>query len=148
MVRRASKDDLTILNEMINKLYKYETSFNSNSNFDFKFDNYFNEYKIDSDTDIILVYECDGLITGYIHASKKFDKQAFDVEYIVRTIFVDEQYRNNGIGSKLMNNVISILKNRGIKYLDVECYSDNIKSLKFYEKYGFKSLIEIKRKEL
>ena len=133
MIRRANKDDLIMLNEMINKLYKYETSFNSNSNFDFKFDNYFNEYKIDSDTDIILVYECDGLITGYIHASKKFDKQAFDVEYIVRTIFVDEQYRNNGIGSELMNNVISILKNQGIKYLDVECYSDNINSLKFLD---------------
>lgn len=46
-------------------------------------------------------------------------------------------YQRMGIGTKLMDAIISHLKVKGVPGLMLSVASDNIKGIKFYEKYGF-----------
>jgi len=49
--------------------------------------------------------------------------------------YIDEYYRNKGIGSKLLDNIISSNKYKGVKWLLASSKAKN-----FYIKYGFKKL--------
>lgn len=51
---------------------------------------------------------------------------------ILNEIFIEEEYRNKGIGTKILRNILS---NNSIVYLWV--YKNNIKAIKLYEKFGF-----------
>jgi Acetyltransferases len=46
-------------------------------------------------------------------------------------------YRNQGLGSKLLQQMIMMLGERGIQHYVLEVLEDNIPAQKLYEKYGF-----------
>ncbi|HUW07910.1 MAG TPA: GNAT family N-acetyltransferase [Williamwhitmania sp.] len=46
-------------------------------------------------------------------------------------------YRNQGLGSKLLQQMIMMLRERGIQHYVLEVLEDNIPAQKLYEKYGF-----------
>lgn len=52
-------------------------------------------------------------------------------------IFIEEDYRNNGIGTNIIKNILS---NNDIVYLWV--YKDNIKAINLYKRLGFKVINE------
>ena len=52
-------------------------------------------------------------------------------------IFIEEEYRNNGIGTSIIKN---ILKDNDIAYLWV--YKENVKAISIYKKLGFKIIDE------
>ena len=51
---------------------------------------------------------------------------------------VPENYRRQGIGSKLLSEYTRSIVNKNIKTLELEVRVDNKKAIKFYEKCGFK----------
>ena len=55
---------------------------------------------------------------------------------------VTENFRRQGIGSKLLTEYLQKIQNKKIKTVELEVRTDNKKAIKFYEKCGFK----IKRK--
>ena len=56
---------------------------------------------------------------------------------IVDSVEVEEQYRGQGVGTKLMQKVIELAKNRGVDSIDLNVNKDNIQAKKLYEKAGF-----------
>lgn len=46
----------------------------------------------------------------------------------------------NGIGSLLMNNLISYAKQNDVKIINLEVRSDNLRAIHLYEKYGFQHI--------
>jgi ribosomal protein S18 acetylase RimI-like enzyme len=56
---------------------------------------------------------------------------------ILEEIYIEEEYRNLGIGSKIISDLI---KKQNIIYLWV--YKDNKKAIKLYERFGFKVIEE------
>lgn len=73
----------------------------------------------------------DGNIVGCIFVENK------DNGVIIDELYIEEKYRNNGIGTDLINNVIS---NNNIVYLWV--YKLNVKAIRLYKRLGFKIIKE------
>lgn len=55
----------------------------------------------------------------------------------ISMIAVKDQYGHYGIGTKLLNEVIKISKNSGMKFLCLESDKQNIKANAFYKKHSF-----------
>ncbi len=58
----------------------------------------------------------------------------------ITDIVVKKDYRQNGIGSKLLEKLIQEAKQKNVKSLTLEVNANNIPAKKLYEKYGFKTL--------
>lgn len=84
---------------------------------------------------IIYGYYEDNIIIGFIHLSVSFD------EADIINIIVQEQYRNQGIGSSLISHSI---KDNKLQKLNLEVKESNNNAIKFYENLGFKKIRIIK----
>ncbi len=96
--------------------------------------------RVTSDSAIVLVAEVEGNVVGYILAfinSYTFRKVNPIAE--VENMFIDEEYRRSGIGSKLMAELKKIAKERGVRRLKVEAVAQNAKAINFYRSCGFET---------
>lgn len=56
-------------------------------------------------------------------------------------ISVVKEYWGMGIGSALMEAIISFAREHGIRQLNLEVRSDNERAIRLYEKFGFQKLV-------
>lgn len=70
-------------------------------------------------------------VIGYIVATILFE----DADIL--KIIVDTKYRRCGVGKKLIENLLSICKENGVKKLHLEVRTDNSNAINFYESLGF-----------
>lgn len=61
------------------------------------------------------------------------DNKTIYLSYLV----VNEEYRNQGIGTKMINHARQISKNDGYSYVILKVDSDNKKAERLYKKLGF-----------
>jgi ribosomal protein S18 acetylase RimI-like enzyme len=75
-----------------------------------------------------------GLVTGFVNFS------TFNVKkYLyVHDIVVQKEYRQYGVGRKLMEKCIDIAKEKGYCKVTLEVRDDNVKAKALYESLGFK----------
>ena len=85
---------------------------------------------------IIYGYYENNVIVGFIHLTISFD------EADIVDIIVQKEYRNQGIGSSLIN--YSIKENK-LKKLNLEVKESNINAIRFYESLNFKKIRTIKK---
>lgn len=55
-------------------------------------------------------------------------------------IDIDSDYQRLGLGTRLLDALHKSLKEKGVIGIHLECGSDNVKAVNFYNKYGFKRL--------
>ena len=89
------------------------------------------------DGEIILIGICDGMPCGLVFANKENDEQLEECGSIYSIYFLEE-YWGKGLADKLMDKVISILKDEGCRRVSLWVYEENVRAIGFYEKYGFK----------
>ena len=121
MISKLTKEDVqevtklgTILNPNFIKLFHIE---NLNPN------------------ETIYVYKENNIIKGFVHIQNGLD--IIDLLNII----VKPEYRNQGIGSVLLNYIID---NKQDKKIMLEVRSKNINAIKLYQKYDFK-IINIRK---
>jgi ribosomal protein S18 acetylase RimI-like enzyme len=74
-----------------------------------------------------------GFISGYIYSSMCYlEKYA-----VIAELYVREQYRNNGIGHKLIDTIENEFRERGITAVTLETDKDNTGAQKFYMTCGY-----------
>lgn len=56
------------------------------------------------------------------------------------SVSVLKQYWNHGVGSMLLQKLITYGKENGVELLHLEVRSDNIRAISLYEKFGFKKM--------
>lgn len=69
----------------------------------------------------------------------------------VNYFIVSEKHRKQGLGKKLIESMVEMLKKDNIEAIDLNVDTDNINARKFYEHLGFKEeklLLNLKLKEL
>lgn len=54
------------------------------------------------------------------------------------SFFIVEEYRNLGLGSKILSILIDYFRMKEVKKVDIIVRLDNLDAQRFYEKYGFK----------
>jgi ribosomal-protein-alanine N-acetyltransferase len=88
---------------------------------------------MDKPTYLIIGFFKDKKLVGYLIANNN------DISVDLFKIYVDEKYRNKGIGKQLLTFLINHHRNKPIY---VEVLSTNAYAIKLYEKLGFKKIHE------
>lgn len=82
----------------------------------------------------VIVAKYDNIIVGFASIWKSID------DAHITNIVTHKQYRNIGIGSKLLEKLINMAKDYKVKSLTLEVNEENIQAQSLYKKYQFKVL--------
>ncbi|KXA89483.1 hypothetical protein AKJ57_05270 [candidate division MSBL1 archaeon SCGC-AAA259A05] len=100
--------------------------------------------QIEQDDNLVLLAEKDNEIIGYIVASLEERPPIFKKRKLgkLNELFVNQDYRNEGLGKKLVENAKDWLKDKGVNLLKVRILEANKKANKFWKSRGFKNHIK------
>ena len=79
-------------------------------------------------------YEINGEIISFLNYSLIYDR--IEIEYI----YTNDDYRNQGIASKLLNYLIELGNANNCLNITLEVRSSNVEAINFYEKNDFKKV--------
>ena len=117
--------------ELLTKLIHDERQYNDTIEDNYIVTNHFNKM-LDDENIIILAYYINEIIVGYILIRKMANNTC-----LLDGLYVEEEYRNKGIGKSLLTEAISRIKNMNVKYVDINVMYNNIIAKHIYEKLGF-----------
>ncbi|MBE5106715.1 N-acetyltransferase [Bacillus thuringiensis] len=135
MIREARKQDVTYILDIYNDailnttaVYTYKPVTLEN-----RID-WFEQKKADSYP--IFVYELDNKVVGFATFGpfRAWPAYKYSIEH---SVYVDKEYRKNGIGSSLMEELITIAKEREYMTLIAGIDAENEKSIALHQNYGF-----------
>lgn len=147
-IRKASQSDSKILNSFLTKLIqdekKYDVNINENCVVTYLYENL-----ILSDSNCILVAECENKIVGYLYGYIKENSDAY-INPIAQleAMFVEEEYRNNGIATMLIEVFKEWVKLKNVKYIELKVCNENKNAISLYQKNKFKNTKDIMTVEL
>ena len=152
-IRNANIDDLQTIQNLNNELCKYETKN--------KFDNYIEDWSLSDVSkeyfeymikeEFVIVAEIDNNVVGYLAGSTHKDETYSYYEGITAELdnmFIMEDYRKFGIGSKLVNSFLNWCKNQKAKRVMVTASFGNVNTINFYKKNGFQEINVTLRNEI
>ena len=153
VIRKAKLEEVEIIQNLNNDLINYEMKEG--------FDNYVKDCALSNESrkyfldliknQFVVVAEVEGEIVGYLAGSIYKDLSYVYYEGLTaeaNNMFVKEKYRAYGIGSKLMNAFVGWSKVQNAKRIMVTASSKNERTIKFYNKMGFKDVNLTLRKDL
>ena len=113
--------------ELINKL---ENAFSTV--FSYK-DYILNDFKNNIFSKYFIYFDKSNII-GFVNYYEIYDK----IE--IANIYVDEMNRSKKVGSKMIEYLINLAKQKNVENITLEVNINNVVARKLYEKYGFKSV--------
>ena len=81
---------------------------------------------------IIYVLRCKKKIVGFVAGVIDLDNNGN-----VEDVYLDEEYRNKGLGKDLFQKLLDWFKLHSVKAIDVHISKGNEKVLEFYRMFGF-----------
>lgn len=88
---------------------------------------------VKSQKDLMLVAEEAGKIIGFVIVNYNNNLS----KAIIENIYVLSEFRNSGVGKKLLDSTLTILKKRKCSYVLALVENKYIKTIKWYSKQGF-----------
>ncbi len=82
------------------------------------------------------ICEYDGEIVGYVLFAKTFSQEAGGLVLWVEELYIKEEFRGKGIGSRFLAELIKTLP-EGVKRIRLETERDNEGAVKLYTSLGF-----------
>ena len=153
IIRRAKHEEVETIQYLNNELINYEMEEG--------FDSYVKDWALSEESrkyfldlienQYVVVAEVEGEIVGYLAGSIYNDLTYSYYDGITaeaNNMFVKENFRDYGIGSKLMNSFVEWCKTNNAKRIMVTASSKNEKTIKFYHKMGFEDINLTLKKEL
>lgn len=122
----------TLIKYKLNTILEYASNL---SNEELNKINTYVKDEVNNQIDNYRLININGKICGCILVENKDDG------VIIDELYLEEEYRNKGIGTDLINNVIT---NNKIVYLWV--YKDNVKAISLYKRLGFLIINETKNR--
>ncbi len=89
---------------------------------------------------VFFVAEVEGRIAGFVSGYVILRNPQLSVDRIgkVDNIFVDDEFRGLGIGTKLLEAFFQYCHGQAVEFIELSCDLANEKALKLYKKLGFK----------
>ena len=89
-------------------------------------------------------YECAGVfndntligVTGMWFCTRHYSGKSMEIDHV----FIDEAYRNLGLGKQFMDWITNYVKTKGVETIELNTYVQNHSSHKFYYNQGFNIL--------
>lgn len=135
MIRKATLNDIEILNELLNSLFTQESEFRANKKLQTKALSEIINSKTIGD---IFVLEKKKKIIAMVNVLYTFSTALGGRVALLEDMVVTKEYRQNGNGSKLLKSVLKKLKKDAIQRVTLLSDFDNDKAHKFYKKFAFK----------
>jgi len=143
IIREAEISDLKRIQELSQEFIEHEEKLVTTeymTSLDWALSNAgYENYKRNIENDFLFVVCIEDKIIGYmtcwINKKQEWDKHK-TVE--IGNLYIQEEYRNKGIGTKLIEKAKNICKQNNIKFLEVKVLYDNELAKKFYEKNNLK----------
>ena len=139
-IREAKDTDQSQILELINSLKQFDSQFDEH-------------YKTDKQSVVdlydeikskgqIFVSVIERKVVGFVsveinNKNDKLIEETIPVAYI-SDIVISPEFRNQGIGTKLLETVEIWAKNKDIRFLKLIVFSDNNNAKKIYSNFGFK----------
>lgn len=103
------------------------------------------EYSLNDPTQNVFVALSEGTIVGYVTASINFPSSYYNTGNVctIGDIMVLEEFQNNGIGDKLVDEVKKWAVSRDIKTIQLNVFSKNQKALAFFNKLNFEPFFNL-----
>lgn len=140
-IREAEERDLSSIQELNKMLFDYEDQFDKTYNLDWPYSDggeRFFKACIKEDNGIALVAESGGKIIGYACAwIDNYSARTTNPICEIENMFVLEEFRNKGTGTRLVRKIENIAKGKGARRLKVLGKIKNEKALKFYKRLDF-----------
>lgn len=89
--------------------------------------------------DIMFLAKSEGKIVGCASLSRLPRRLKHRGDF---AISVAKEYWNKGVGSQLLDNIISFAKENAFEIIDLQVRNDNQRAIHLYEKYGFEKIGE------
>lgn len=86
-------------------------------------------------TRLVAYHNKDNIAIGFLCLEKNTEWL-----YSIKYIYVDKKYRKRGIGTKLLKHATSIAKEKGAKKVNLNVYTNYIKTRELYKKQDFKEI--------
>lgn len=135
MIKRVLNEaEANYCDKLLTKLIREESLYDNVIFIDFIVNDYFKNV-IKNKNNILLVYEENGIIEGYIYLKAIKDEE--QIGYLIDGLYVEEEYRNQKIATKLLEYSLSILSEKKISFIDINVLSKNTIAKKLYKKIGF-----------
>jgi len=86
---------------------------------------------------IIYTVLVDGKPIGFTQLYPTYSSVRLVKNWILNDLYVDPDYRKQGVAAKLINTVIEFAKGDGSKFVQLETANDNFNAQRLYESLGF-----------
>ena len=124
--------------KLLTELIRDEITYNKNIDPTFVVKNYFENLYM-KDNNLLLIAVENNNISGYIFV-REIKEEGFKNVMLIDGLYVNEEYRNQGIASKLIEESLKWIKEQGSEAVKIKVMSDNIKAVNLYQKFGFTEL--------
>ncbi len=150
MIREADKKDAAALKGLWIKSLKNEKQMNNNIDLRSEIKDFNKDFPKLFKKNKYFLAEEDGRIFGFIGGEIKIGSGFFKNKRIgaIHALFVEEKYRNKGIGAELIKKFISWLKMKKAEIAELAVSSNNSAAIKLYKNIGFKEFIIQMRKKI
>lgn len=148
LLRRAEFQDLPRLLELEQLVVEAERPFNCDIKAESAFYYDLEALIADDKAYVVVAQSADEIVaTGYAQIRESKQSLAHESHGYLGFMYVTPEYRGQGLNAKIMDELTSWCRNRGILTLYLDVYAENEAAIKAYEKVGFKpSMVEMKLK--
>ncbi len=134
VIRVLDEVRANICDNLLTKLIQDERQYDDSIDENFVVKDYFKNV-INNKDNILLCYEEDEIIKGYIYL--KLVNNDNKKGYLIDGLYVDNEYRNNGIATKLIENALNVIKKANISVVDINVMTNNSVAINLYKRFGF-----------
>ncbi len=93
----------------------------------------------DKGEDGMFIWEVEGRVIGWswlkVYQNEFFKEGVYGE---INEIYVIPEWRNRGIGKRIIEHALSWFKDKGVRTIRVEVLASNDEAIRFYKKFGFK----------
>ncbi len=145
IVRVLDVERANICDDLLTKLIQDERKYNNFIDKHFVVKNYFQNV-IKNENNILLCYEEDAMIKGYIFLKSIEDNNRKG--YLIDGLYVIERDRNKGIATKLIESALNVIKDKNVYFVDINVMANNSVAINLYKSFGFNEFEITFRKDI
>lgn len=132
VIRKATKNDLNLIYELINGLVLYEKRPNDmTGTIDM-----LGYWLFDKKVATAIIAEIKGVAIGYAIYYPVFASFSAKANIHIEDLFIKPEYRNQGYGKIFFYKLVEVIKDEGYYKLEWSCLDWNTPSIEFYKRIG------------
>lgn len=144
-----TKEEAKICNNLLTKLIASEKEFNQNTLSSYVVTDFF-EHRYLEKNNRLLIAKVENKIVAYLYIriTSSEDGPFRKLEALIDGLYVEEEYRNRGIATKLIDEATKWARKMNVGYINLKVLSQNEVAKTLYQKLNFSSFEQVLRKEI